>query len=120
MASINTPRRTSSDGESDLEIGIALVEVVDALGDTLQSRLDLAETRVLERARAAGQRGMLALGVTILVATAWVCGATAVGLWLRTWFSAAETLAILAGFHLGAAALIASVLGAARTRWRPT
>lgn len=101
-------------------LGEVIADVIDAFGDTVRTRLELVEEKVLSRARAAGVQGLGAAAVAVLVLAAWVCGAVALGLWLREPLNGAAALGIIAGIHLVAAAAVAVTVGLAGRRRRET
>lgn len=88
-------------------LGEVIVDVVDALGETVRTRLEIVEETMIARARTAGLRGLGLGAAALFLVAAWVCAAVALGLWLREPLSGPAALAIIAGIHLVAAGALA-------------
>lgn len=88
-------------------LGEVIADVVDAFGETVRTRLEIVEETMIARARTAGLRGLGLGAAALCLVAAWVCGAVALGLWLREPLSGPAALAIIAGIHLVAAGALA-------------
>jgi hypothetical protein len=102
----------------DETLGEVVADVVDALGATMTTRLELLEERIFSRARLAGLQGLGVALASIFLLAAWACGAVALGLWLRGAVGGPAATGILAGVHVLAAGITLLLVGLAARRSR--
>ena len=100
----------------DDSMGDAMSDVIDALGDTVAARIELAEQNALKKIRTAVLTALEMTGAVAFVVVAWVCAMAALGFWLSQALDGVKALLIVATLHALLAGGLVVVAGRAKRK----